>query len=289
MRYTSLAPWYGAKRELAREIAAELGPHSAYWEPFCGSMSVLLAKPTCAMETACDLHGDIINLARTIQCPVEGPRLYRRLRRVWMCEELYREAARVILSAEFEPTPARAFYYFTYSWIGMSGVAGAASVGYHFARRFTKNGGSVAKKLAGAVDSIPAFRARLRSVNVLRGDGLELLERVEDADRVVIYCDPPYLVKSKQYAHDFTPEQHERLAELLRRFRRTRVVVSYYDDPRLDGLYPGWTKVSKTRTKNMARMARQPPSGAVVSPEVLLINGPSLAATVEIKNLNRSE
>jgi len=42
---TALAPWFGSKRNLAPEIVRELRRHSCYWEPFCGSMAVLLAKP----------------------------------------------------------------------------------------------------------------------------------------------------------------------------------------------------------------------------------------------------
>ncbi len=53
---------------------------------------------------------------------------------------------------------------------------------------------------------------------------------------MAIYCDPPYLVKGAKYVHDFTDSQHEDLAKLLRRFKHTRVVVSYYEHPALDEL-----------------------------------------------------
>ena len=59
----AIAPWFGSKRSMAPIIVSELGPHSAYWEPFCGSMAVLMAKPPCIMETVNDLHADLINLA----------------------------------------------------------------------------------------------------------------------------------------------------------------------------------------------------------------------------------
>lgn len=36
-------------------------------------------------------------------------------------------------------------------------------------------------------------------------------------------------------------DDHARLAKELLRFKRARVVVSYYDDPRLAELYPDWT------------------------------------------------
>lgn len=60
----AIAPWFGGKRNLAPDIVKALGKHTAYWEPFCGSMAVLLAKPESASETVCDLHEDVTNLAR---------------------------------------------------------------------------------------------------------------------------------------------------------------------------------------------------------------------------------
>lgn len=58
MKITALLPWGGSKRTLAARIIHQLGPHRCYWEPFCGSMAVLLAKELATMETVNDLHGD---------------------------------------------------------------------------------------------------------------------------------------------------------------------------------------------------------------------------------------
>jgi DNA adenine methylase len=89
MKVKAIAPWFGGKRNMAQEIVAAIGPHVTYWEPFCGSMAVLFAKPACRMETVNDLHGDLINLARVIQNEKLGPAFYRRLRRVWMHETTF--------------------------------------------------------------------------------------------------------------------------------------------------------------------------------------------------------
>ena len=93
IKIKAIAPWFGAKRNLALRIVELLGKHSVYWEPFCGSMAVLLAKPACKMETVNDLHGDLINLARVIQHEQLALKFYRRLRRTLMHEQIFREAA----------------------------------------------------------------------------------------------------------------------------------------------------------------------------------------------------
>lgn len=63
----AIAPWFGGKRTMAPAIVTELGKHSQYFEPFCGSMAVLFAKKPSQKETVNDLHGDLINLARVLQ------------------------------------------------------------------------------------------------------------------------------------------------------------------------------------------------------------------------------
>lgn len=283
MKITALAPWFGSKRNLAPEIVSELGPHTAYWEPFCGSMAVLLAKEPVSSETVNDLHGELINLARVVADEVAHVKLFDRLRRTLAAEPLHREAAerwkaRGKIAAGDALDVDRAYDYFLAAWLGRNGCAGTESYNQGFCRRFTKNGGHAATRWMSAVDSIPDWFHRLRPVTILAEDGLSLIERVEDAIGVVIYCDPPYLVKGAKYVHDFSEHDHFTLAAALRRFRRTRVVVSYYDHPRLPSLYPDWTIRRLQATKSLVNQWMRDAGGRVDAPEVLLINGPSLIA-----------
>lgn len=241
MKITALAPWFGSKRTLAPRIAAECGPHRAYWEPFCGSMAVLLAKPECSQETVNDLHGDLINLARCLQHPEHGTWLYRQLRRTLVHEDLFWEAAehckvRGSLIEQEVLDPQRALWFFVCSWLGRNGVIGTKQYNCNFCVRYTSNGGIQGTRFVAAVDSIPAWRRRLREVTILRRDGFDLLERIEDKEGTVIYCDPPYVVKGATYVHDFESDDHARLAKALGRFQSCRVVVSYYAHPQLADL-----------------------------------------------------
>lgn len=277
MKVTAIAPWYGSKRTLAPKIIERLGPHSAYWEPFCGSLSVLLAKPPAAMETVNDLHRDIFNLIECVKHASLGPSLYRRLRRAINSQEAFKESrARCDRSvAIVVPDPDRAYDYFLTSWQGMNGVAGTKRYNLGFARRMTKNGGHAARRFASVVESIPAWRRRLRAVTVLNSDGIDLCGKIEDANGVVIYADPPYLAKGDKYLHDFDWLAHRRLATALRRFTKTRVVVSYYEHPDLEALYPGWRRVDCAMTKSLVSQGRRGTANDTTAPEVLLINGAS--------------
>jgi DNA adenine methylase len=115
----------------------------------------------------------------------------------------------------------------------------------------------------------------MRRVTVLSRDALGVLENIRDEDGTAIYADPPYIAEGDQYGHNLDNSQHRRLAEILGRFRRARVVVSYYEHPLLDELYPParWTRVS-----NMVVRRTSTANGVIGSEkrnDLLLINGPS--------------
>ena len=278
MKIKALAPWFGGKRTLAPEITKEFGPHRAYWEMGCGSMAVLLDKEPASMETAIDLHGDLTNLAFVLKDDELAAQLYGRLSRTIHSREIWEQSAAAIIANDAPEVPDvdRAYDYFVFSWIGRNGMAGTRSSNTGFSARYTKNGGHSGRRFVSAVESIPAWHYRLLPVTVMRADMFDVLPRVEDADGVVIYIDPPYLQKGAKYVHDFDATDHDRLASELRRFTRTRVVVSYYEDDRLAGLYPGWTKRRLKATKALVSQGMRDEKGAVEAPEVLLINGPSV-------------
>lgn len=298
MRIRALAPWFGGKRTLAEDIAEELGPHTQYFEPFCGSMAVLLAKAPSQKETVSDLHGDLIGLANVVQDIDAAERLYERLQRTLFSEGLLERAQRELEVPDPVFDLERAYWYFLASWMGRNGTAGTERLDYQIAVRWTKNGGSPTVRFRNAVDSLPAWHRRLQNVVILRRNAFDILDRFEDVPDTLIYADPPYTAEMRnnlggknggggRYLHEFTNtgttgalfgcrDDHARLAEILRGYRNARIIVSYYDCPRIREIYAGWTFVDKTMQKNLhaqnGRGAR--PKDA---PEVLIINGPSYA------------
>lgn len=177
MPIKALAPWFGGKRNLAPVIIEELGDHRSYWEPFCGSMAVLLAKPPATMETVNDLHGDLINMAKVIQDRTLGPLMYRSLRRTLMHEDIYRENDLWMREHEADaiaaPDIERAVRYFIVSWLGRNGTAGTPVTHKGtYCVRFTHNGGHGATRFRSCVNSIPAWRRRLERATILRRVGI---------------------------------------------------------------------------------------------------------------------
>lgn len=171
LKIKALAPWFGGKRTLAPEIVRELGPHTQYFEPCCGSMAVLFAKKPSQKETVNDLHGDLVNLARVVANPIDGPILYDRLQRVLFCESLLLEAREKLVGGELDPDGIdRAYWYFIGSWMGRNGTAGTARIDYQLAVRWTKSGGSPTVRWKNALESMPAWHHRLKNVVVMSRD-----------------------------------------------------------------------------------------------------------------------
>lgn len=275
-KVNAVVPLYGSKRQMGDTIVDHLGPHTSYLAPFVGSCAVELAKPVARTEILNDLSGNLVNLIRTVARDELAPTLFDRLNRTAFCEDVHRDSVAYIMQSgvpdgEHYPDIERAYHYFVVSWMGRNGLVGTtAELTSGFCVRFTSSGGDPATRFAAAVDSLPWWWKRLRSATVLRRDGIGLIDRFEDRAGAVIYADPPYLEKQQAYTHDFADADHERLAVSLRRFRFTRVVVSYYAHPKLSELYPNWRMVQVGVPKNLSVRG-----GAQSAPEVLLINQPA--------------
>ncbi len=278
MKLTALLPYFGGKRTMAPTIVRQMGPHAYYFEGCCGSMAVLFAKELSEHECVCDLHGAMTNLAFVVQDEQSAASLFDALQRVLYSDDVY-ERSKDWLDRFDEPAAQSidwAYHYFIASWMGRNGVAGTARVNYQIATRWTKGGGSGPLRFRNAVDSIPAWCERLRNVHILRRNLFDVLPKIEDAPGVAVYCDPPYLpgtvAGNSKYVHDFANGDHQRLATELRRFKRARVVVSYYEAPELADLYPGWVQMDCSRQKHL-HVQNKRGTGRKSGPEVLLING----------------
>lgn len=281
MKVSSIAPYFGAKRTLARTIAQHLGPHRAYCELFMGSAAVLLSKPEASIEIANDLYGSIINLARVLASP-RWHDLQRRCGRMLMHEQLFLECKASVRSSEHVVAPSisgvddehvdAAVWFFARSWLGRNGAVGTHESNATMARRFTSKGGGGGIRWRAALASMRSWHDRLQRVQFSQMNAIEMASRIEDSGDWSIYADPPYIDKGAKYVHDFEPEDHASLAEALGRFCYAKVVVSYYDHPDLDNMYAGWCKVHCPVTKGLVNGSGRSAAGKVLAPEVLLLN-----------------
>jgi DNA adenine methylase len=271
-----------------------------FCEPFCGSCAVSFAMPEVSAHIVNDLHGDLVNAARVLAHP-RGVELVERLSRTLTCEAMYREAVDLMESVRqlhsiwidqgglpvnfdtaYHDYADWAWAFLVASWMGPNGQIGLVDAGVRFAKRWGPGGGDPATRMRSFVSSLDDLLPRLRRFTILNEDAMGVLAKVQDTDKTALYIDPPYLDATRtsgRYLHDFSDaggptmfgerDDHERLAEALCRFEHARIVLSYEDHPRLDELYPGWSKVVIDQHKNTGNTSG---SSARVR-EVLLVNG----------------
>ncbi|KAB0545407.1 DNA adenine methylase, partial [Pantoea stewartii] len=68
---TSIIPWVGGKRKLAKHLLPLFPAHTCYVEPFCGGAALFFMKEQSKAEVLNDINGDIVNLYRVIQNHLE--------------------------------------------------------------------------------------------------------------------------------------------------------------------------------------------------------------------------
>jgi DNA adenine methylase len=240
--------YFGGKTTLAPRIAALLPPHEHYVEPFCGGMSVLLAKRPSTMETVNDLDGRLMTFWRVLR---DRP------------ADLMRACALTPHSrAEFQhcllvdDDPVDELEVARRVWVRLSQGRGGTQRRTGWRNYVVPRGSSIGMPgyLEAYIDRMAAVTARLAHVSLECRPALELIEQFGAvAAGVVMYIDPPYLGSARSgrnYLVEMSSaEEHAELAGALNAARAT-VILSGYDSPLYDALYSGWHRTTYTATTN---------------------------------------
>lgn len=241
-------PYFGGKQRVADWIVGLLPTHQHYVEPFCGGLSVLLAKQPSPMETVNDLDGDLVNFWRVLR---DQP------------EDLTRACAltphsRAELTGAWDPTDdeverARRV------WVRLSQGRGGMMRRSGW-RHYTITSGSsfsMPDHLDAYRDRLLPAAGRIAPVSLECLPALTMIGKYGAADDVLLYIDPPYLGTTRSHRNRYGPEmrdeeQHRELAIALADCAAA-VVLSGYDSPLYAELYDGWHRYEQqTMTGNAA-------------------------------------
>ncbi|MEW1719805.1 DNA adenine methylase [Streptomyces sp. NPDC093109] len=228
-------PYFGSKQSVSDWIVSLFPPHQHYVEPYCGGLSVLLAKPQSPMETVNDLDGDLMTFWRVLR---DQP------------EDLARACAltphsRAELTGAWEQTSdeverARRV------WVRLSQGRGGMMRRSGWRHYTTTSGSSFSMP-----DHLDAYRGRLlpaaqriAPVSLECLPALTMIGKYGAAADVLLYVDPPYLGTTRSHRNRYGPEmrdeaQHRELAAALVDCKAT-VVLSGYRSPLYAELYEGW-------------------------------------------------
>jgi DNA adenine methylase len=241
--------YFGGKTTIAPKLVPLLPAHQHYVEPFCGGLSVLLAKAPSVMETANDLDGRLVTFWRVLRDRTAE------LERVCALTPHSRGEYLAALDTTADPlddeleTARRV-------WVRLTQGRGGTQRRTGWRNYVAPRGSSIGMPgyLEAYVDRMATVAARLAHVSLEARPALELIEQFGRVDRgVLLYVDPPYLGSTRSgrnYLVEMSSEEeHLELCRALRR-ARSAVVLSGYDSELYAAELAGWHRITFHATTN---------------------------------------
>jgi DNA adenine methylase len=226
-----------------------------YVEGMGGTLSVLLSKPRSYLETTFDVNGWYTNYFQVLRDRPDDL-----VRAIWLTpwSRIEYERHRLYLDSPPDDPVEKARIL----WVGQIQSIGAMAFSKSGWRHTTgqkpgkKPPGKPASRTEVQLEHLYVISRRLQGVQIECRDFFEEFPKY-DGETTLFYLDPPYLSKGTQrtsggfYLHDWTADDHVRLARLLRGMRG-RAIISGYASELYRELYEdhGWNRVSWKTTGN---------------------------------------
>lgn len=247
----AIAKYPGSKWSLSNWIINLFPEHHSYLEPFFGSGAILFNKPRSNIETVNDLDGNVVNLFECIRTDPE--RLARSIYMTPYSREVYEKA--------YQATPENKFEAALYFYIRLNMGHGFRTTGEKVGWKNDVQGRErsyASQDWCNLPEKIMQAAERLRGVQIENRPALELIQRF-NFKNVLIYCDPPYMLKTrhgKQYRCEMDDRDHEELLVLLLKHKGP-VVISGYDTELYDNMLAGWNRYETTAYSQIASKKRE--------------------------------
>lgn len=213
-------------------------PPSMYIEVFGGAGWILFSKDKHAqVEIFNDKDGHLINLYRCIQ---------------YHCEALQHELR---MGGQQIPLNSRELFFDYQAQLDMRGLTDIQRAARYFYIIRASYGadrrtfGCSKKDLANAIDRLPEIQKRLQKV-VIENRDFEAVIKTYNKPKALFYLDPPYY-KAEAFYQGFEPEDHQRLAEALKKLKGN-FVLSYNDTPEIKALYQQYKIAEVERANSLA-------------------------------------
>jgi DNA adenine methylase len=237
--------YHGSKWRIADWIISGFPRRRIYVDLFGGSAAVLLRKRRSETEVYNDIDGEIVNLMRVVRD--RGAELAQKLYMTPYARDEFKQSF-VRSNDPLEQarrTVARSLqgYGGSYATRGSKSTPGGFRVAY-------KAGNHPPKTWVNMPENILTITERFKGVYIENLDFRKILVRYDQED-TLIYADPPYLPKTRDYGSDYgyelTEQDHGELAELLNK-RKGPVVISGYRSALYDEWYHEWLWKEKETT-----------------------------------------
>lgn len=239
--------YHGGKWLLARWIISNFPKHEVYVEPFGGGASVLLQKSRANGEVYNDIWETVVNVFRVLREPYMAQELKRRIELTPFSRVEFDLCNSDYIKKQIDPVErARLTILRSLAGFGSASVNGYYSTG--FRANSNRSGSTPARDFANYPAHIDSFVERLRGVIIECRPYADIM-RQHDTPKTLHYLDPPYVHATRNmkrgnaaYAFEFTDDDHRQFAQVCHEMKGM-VIISGYDSPLYDELFPGWKKV----------------------------------------------
>ena len=221
--------YFGGKGTMWGKISSffpEKGTYTTYIEPFSGAYSVgLKACADVPNEIYNDLEPNVYSLYKTLTDEDLYNEFKLRCDLTFYSEDLRREYKKKLEEDKDLPLIDRAYMYFYLNRINRNGIGGMSI------NRMPRRGmAKCTSDFLSAIERLPELHERLKKVNVLNKDGIELIKE-HDNDQTLIYCDPPYdwsTRTSTRYKVDMNGEMQNKFLDTVIN-SKSKILISGYD------------------------------------------------------------
>lgn len=232
----SFIPWVGGKKILRKEIIKHFPKEGVnrYVEVFGGAGWVLFEKKQNKkqLEVFNDIDSNLINLYRCIKFHCDE--VQKELDWLLSSREIFTSYKKMIDNNIGTDIQRAAMYLYL------------VKVSYGAARRTygAKTGINNTKEI------LLEIQKRLSAV-IIENKSYEKIIKSHDRVDTLFYLDPPYYKAERHYDSEFTAEDHEELAKILKEIKG-RFILSYNSDPYIKELYKGFYIEEIERNNNLS-------------------------------------
>lgn len=247
-----MIPYIGGKSYLASWIISNF-PNNykerVYCEVFGGGGWVLFKKEPGYLEIYNDMNKNLVTLFRIIRD--NYPEFEHRAQWSLHSREMYMEAVDKLKSDNFISEVDKAMHF---ALKRVQTFSGGNSDSWGYAVNADK---ITSGKWLPFLKRLQLINARLKRVQIECLDFEKVIKKY-DSKNVLFYLDPPYYGVEGYYKTDgvdFTKDDHQRLASLLRSIKG-KFVLSYYDHPIIRKLYKDFRLQKKSAAKHSCGVTR---------------------------------
>jgi len=206
-------------------------PHDEYREPFVGGGSVFFSKNKTKHNIINDIDSELITTYKMMQNPQTRKALVSLLTNEIASKERWREVLEFIPANDLEV----AFKYYYLNRTSFSGKLISPAWGYREHRSLPPERWH---------ERIIPCGEKLEGVEIQNYDFEKIINLPARGKSVLMFVDPPYFrpLKKKHYRYGFEPEDHVRLARVLKQTPH-KFFLTYEDTPEVRDLY-SWAYIN---------------------------------------------